>query len=117
MDYKGYDIRHHSFHREECEIDANGNVTELRDTVEVHAIQSGYGCPEILDGHIFVCFENLRQFIDNDAPVKTKSKIEAKFIMCQIPEGAVLARYCVETSELTFSNFSEWTKGKGHIYE
>ena len=115
MDYKGYAIRHNSFHRQVCAVDNNGNPTELMDTVEITLLPSGYNCQSIKNGCMFDTLDQLKQVID--AELNVKAKIEAKFIMCQVPEGAVLARYCVETSEITFSDFGEWITGKGHIYE
>ena len=115
MDYKGYAIRHNSFHRQVCAVDANGNPTELMDTVEITLLPSGYNCQSIKNGFMFDTFDELKQAID--ATLNIKAKVEAKFIMCQVPQGVCAARYCVETGEISFSDFGEWKVGKGHIYE
>lgn len=82
-----------------------------------YVIQESYSHPEIQGGYKFASLQELLEHIDAETKSLAKQKAEAKFILCQVPQGAMLARYCVETSEISFSDFGEWIVGKGHIYE
>ena len=84
-----------------------------------YRIAESYSHPDIKGGYKFSSLNDLLAEIDDAQEKKglAKQKIEAKFIMCQVPQGVCAARYCVETGEISFSDFGEWKVGKGHIYE
>lgn len=82
-----------------------------------YVIQESYSHPNIQGGYKFASLQELLEHIDVVTKGLAKQKVEAKFIICQVPQGAVMARYCVETAEISFHDWNTWTIGKGHIYE